>query len=136
METNLSVGRIRLLFVADALPAELVRIIEFLNEQMNPAEVLGVELRQYTGGRHTYASQYLRVEGNPNFVLASDNCYLYRNLAEHKASGTFSKVDQPANIQNQARMIELAGSADRVIPGHDALQFQKFPTEGRIARIK
>ena len=33
-------------------------------------------------------------------------------------------------------MIQLAGSAERVIPGHDALQFQNFPTEGRIARIR
>ncbi len=93
-------------------------------------------IRAYTGARHTYASQYLRVEGNPPFVLASDNCYLYRNLTEHKASATFSGADQPANIKNQARMIELAGSSDRVIPGHDALQFQRFPAEGRIARIK
>jgi hypothetical protein len=53
VEANLAAGRIRMLFVADALPAELVRIIEFLNEQMNPAEVLGVELRQYVGGGHT-----------------------------------------------------------------------------------
>jgi metal-dependent hydrolase (beta-lactamase superfamily II) len=36
----------------------------------------------------------------------------------------------------QERMLEMAGSIDRVIPGHDALQFKKFPTEGRIARIK
>jgi glyoxylase-like metal-dependent hydrolase (beta-lactamase superfamily II) len=93
-------------------------------------------IRAYTGGRHTYASQYLRVEGNPPFVLASDNCYLYRNLAEHKASDTFSKADYPANIKNQERMIQLAGSPDRVIPGHDALQFQRFPTEGRVARIR
>ena len=93
-------------------------------------------IRVYTGARHTYASQYLRVEGNPPFVLASDNCYLYRNLAEHKASATFSEADEPANIKNQQRMIDLAGSADRVVPGHDALQFQKFPTEGRVARIK
>jgi glyoxylase-like metal-dependent hydrolase (beta-lactamase superfamily II) len=93
-------------------------------------------IRAYTGARHTYASQYLRVEGNPNFVLASDNCYLYRNLAEHKASATFSEADQPANIKNQTRMIELAGSADRVVPGHDLLQFQRFPSEGRVARIK
>jgi len=93
-------------------------------------------IRAYTGARHTYASQYIRVEGNPPFVLASDNCYLYRNLAEHKASATFSKDDEPANIRNQGRMIQLAGSADRVVPGHDALQFQKFPTQGRIARIR
>jgi glyoxylase-like metal-dependent hydrolase (beta-lactamase superfamily II) len=93
-------------------------------------------IRAYTGGRHTYASQYIRVQGSPSFVLASDNCYLYRNLAEHKASATFSEADQPANIKNQARMIELAGSPDRVVPGHDALQFQKFQTKGRVATIK
>jgi glyoxylase-like metal-dependent hydrolase (beta-lactamase superfamily II) len=93
-------------------------------------------IRAYTGARHTFASQYIRVEGSPNFVLASDNCYLYRNLAEHKASATFSESDQSANVKNQARMIQLAGSPDRVIPGHDALQFQRFQTQGRIARIK
>ena len=93
-------------------------------------------IRAYTGGRHTYASQYLGVAGNPPIVLASDNCYLYRNLAERKASATFSEADRAANIKNQARMIELAGTSDRVIPGHDALQFQKFPAQGRVARLK
>ena len=93
-------------------------------------------IRAYTGGRHTFASQYLRVEGHPPFVLASDNVYLYRNMIEHKPSATFSESDYPANLTNQKRMIELAGSIDRVIPGHDALQTQKYPTEGRITRIK
>jgi glyoxylase-like metal-dependent hydrolase (beta-lactamase superfamily II) len=94
-------------------------------------------IRVYTGGRHTFASQYLRIAGNPPFVLASDNVYLYRNLAEHKASATFSDADHAANIQNQERMIKLAGgNPDRVIPGHDAAQFQKYPTTGRIAQIK
>src|SRR5690242_799960 len=94
-------------------------------------------IRAYTGARHTYASQYLRVEGNPPFVLASDNCYLYRNLSEHKASATFSDADHAANIRNQERMIQLAGAnSDRVIPGHDALQFQKYSTQGRVAKIK
>lgn len=50
---NLRAGRVRLLFVADALPPDLVRVIEFLNEQMSPAEVLGVELRQYVGAGQT-----------------------------------------------------------------------------------
>jgi hypothetical protein len=45
--------------------------------------------------------------------------------------------DHVANVRNQARMIQLAGgNPDRVIPGHDALQFQKYPTQGRIAKIK
>jgi glyoxylase-like metal-dependent hydrolase (beta-lactamase superfamily II) len=89
-------------------------------------------IRAYIGGRHTYASQYPLVEGTPSFVLASDNTYLYRNLEAHMASATFSDTDHAANIKNQERMIQLAGSIDRVIPGHDALQFQKFPTQGRV----
>ena len=94
-------------------------------------------IRAYTGGHHTFASQYISIEGHPAYVLASDNCYLYRNLAEHKASATFSDADHAANIKNQERMIQLAGgNPDRVIPGHDAAQFQKYPTTGRIARIK
>jgi glyoxylase-like metal-dependent hydrolase (beta-lactamase superfamily II) len=93
-------------------------------------------IRAYTGARHTYASEYLRIDGNPPFVLASDNVYLYRNLAEHKASATFTDIDHAANIAAQSRMIELAGSVNRIIPGHDALQFQKFPTTGHIAKIK
>jgi glyoxylase-like metal-dependent hydrolase (beta-lactamase superfamily II) len=100
----------------------------------------GVEIfpgiRAYTGARHTFASQYLRVDGSPPFVLASDSVYLYRNLAEHKPSATFSEADYPANIRSQERMIQLAGSPDRVVPGHDALQFQQFPTQGRVAKIK
>jgi glyoxylase-like metal-dependent hydrolase (beta-lactamase superfamily II) len=93
-------------------------------------------IRVYTGGRHTYASQYMLVEGNPRFVLASDNACLYRSLIEGKPSATFSEADYPASIAAQKRMIELAGSIDRVVPGHDALQFKKFKTEGRITQIR
>lgn len=108
-----------------------LRLVDGDNVELFPG------IRAYTGGRHTYASQYFRVEGDPPFVLASDNCYLYRNLIEHKASDTFSDADHAANIRNQERMIQLAGgNVDRVIPGHDALQFQKYPTVGRVAKIK
>lgn len=49
VKTNLQAGKVRLVFVADIIPPELRRIVEFLNEQMSPAEVLAVELRQYVG---------------------------------------------------------------------------------------
>ena len=42
-----------MIFVADRIPHELRRIVEFLNQQMDPAEVLAVELRQYTAGETT-----------------------------------------------------------------------------------
>ena len=49
VKINLQVGRIRMLFVADLIPPELRLVVEFLNEQMDRAEVLALELRQYEG---------------------------------------------------------------------------------------
>lgn len=49
VRTNLQIGRLRMIFVADEVPNELKRIVEFLNEQMDPAEVLAVEIRQFVG---------------------------------------------------------------------------------------
>jgi hypothetical protein len=46
-ESNLRAGRMRMLFVADSIPRELQRIIEFLNEQMESADVLGLEIKQF-----------------------------------------------------------------------------------------
>ncbi len=37
------------MFVADEIPRELRRMVEFLNNQMTHTEVLAVEVRQYTG---------------------------------------------------------------------------------------
>lgn len=93
-------------------------------------------IRVYTGARHTYASQYLRVDGAQPYVLASDNAYLFRNIARREASATFTPADREANLAAIDRMISLAGSASRVIPGHDPAQFQRFPTQGRVARIR
>ena len=49
VKTNLQAERIRLVFVADEISTELRRIVEFLNKQMDPAEVLAVEVKQYAG---------------------------------------------------------------------------------------
>lgn len=49
VKTNLQAGKVRLVFVADIIPAELRRIVEFLNVQMDPAEVLALEIKQYVG---------------------------------------------------------------------------------------
>ncbi len=63
VKVNLRAGKVRLLFVADEIPAELQRVVEFLNEQMNPAEVLAVEIRQFMGqGLITFS---VRNETNP-----------------------------------------------------------------------
>jgi len=52
VRTNLQAGKIRLVFVADVIPRELRRIVEFLNEQMSPADVFAVEVKQFAGEGH------------------------------------------------------------------------------------
>lgn len=52
-KTNLQAKKIRLVFVADKIPQELRLIVEFLNRQMDPAEVLAVEIPQYVGASQT-----------------------------------------------------------------------------------
>ena len=48
--TNLDANRLRLLFVADEIPAELERVVKFLNEHTRDnLEVLAVEVKQYPG---------------------------------------------------------------------------------------
>lgn len=49
VKTNLQAGKIRMIFVADAIPSELRRVVEFLNQQMDPAEVLAIEVKQFVG---------------------------------------------------------------------------------------
>jgi hypothetical protein len=50
VKTNLQARKVRMVFVADVISPELRRIVEFLNEQMDPAEVLALEIKQYTAG--------------------------------------------------------------------------------------
>lgn len=107
-----------------------LRLIDGDNREIIPG------IRVFVGARHTFASQYIRVEGNPVFVLASDNCYLYRNLETRTAIPTFDPADADGNVKALDRMLSLAGAPERVVPGHDPLMFKRFPTKGRIAKMK
>lgn len=62
-KTNLQAGRVRLIFVADEIPAELRRVVEFLNQQMYPAEVLAVEIKQYVSQDSSLRTLVPRVLG-------------------------------------------------------------------------
>jgi hypothetical protein len=50
---NLRAGKVRMVFVSDEIPRELRRVVEFLNGQMNPAEVIAIEIKQYLGADGT-----------------------------------------------------------------------------------
>ncbi len=93
----------------------------------------------YTGGRHTYASQYAGVRTAKGVVvLASDNMYMFENLAKHAPIGaTFSPADSVSNLQAQDRMRRIASNPGLIIPGHDPQIFVRFPAPGNgVARIE
>ncbi len=82
---NLHAGKIRMLFVADEIPAELRRIVEFLNEQMDPAEVLAVEIKQYAGQKmRTLVPRVMgQVEKEPTEKKQWDRTSFFKSLAEN-----------------------------------------------------
>jgi hypothetical protein len=49
VDTNLSAGKMRLVFVADSIPLALRRIVEYLNVQMRETQVVAVEIKQFVG---------------------------------------------------------------------------------------
>ena len=93
-------------------------------------------LTVYTGGRHTHASQYVGVRtARGPVVIASDNVYLYENVARHAPIA--QTLDSASNLRAQERMVRLAGGADRVVPGHDVQVFTRFGAAGKgVARIE
>ncbi len=83
----------------------------------------------YTGGKHTYASQYLAVRmGEGIAVVASDNVYLYDNLVRHAPIA--QTLDRVSNLAAQDRMLSLATSPALIVPGHDPYVFVRFPQPG------
>jgi glyoxylase-like metal-dependent hydrolase (beta-lactamase superfamily II) len=82
-------------------------------------------VRVYTGGKHTFESQYVSVQTRAGtVVLASDNAYLYENLEKHLAIA--QTVDAASNLAAQKRMATLAGGLKLIVPGHDPDVFQRF----------
>jgi glyoxylase-like metal-dependent hydrolase (beta-lactamase superfamily II) len=90
----------------------------------------------YTGGKHTYQSQYVGVQtAAGTVVLASDNMYLYENLERHAPIAT--TVDAASNLRAQDRMKQIATRPGFIVPGHDPAVFSKFPNPAPgVAKIQ
>ena len=89
----------------------------------------------YTGGKHTFASQYVGVATRSGTaVIASDNAYLYENLERHIAIS--QTLDAASNLAAQSRMQSIAARPALIVPGHDPQVFTRFKGgTARVARI-
>jgi glyoxylase-like metal-dependent hydrolase (beta-lactamase superfamily II) len=90
----------------------------------------------YTGGKHTFQSQFVGVNTRAGtVVLASDNMYLYENLEKHAPIA--QTLDAASNLRAQDRMKQLAASPRLIVPGHDPAVFEKFPkVSERVVKIE
>lgn len=100
--TNLREGRIRLIFVADEIPASLQRLVEFLNEQMPRIEVLAVEIRQYLAAGNKSGALVPRLIGQTA-----------RAMATKEAPTTPSRRSKPWTIDEVTASAAQAGESER-----------------------
>ncbi len=83
-------------------------------------------IRCYTGGKHTWQSQYVGVQtAGGTAVFASDNVYLYENLDKHLPIA--QTLDAASNLKAQDRIKTLASDSSLVVPGHDPAVFERYP---------
>ena len=108
---KLKTGQVRLVFVADQIPKELRRIIEFLNEHMPDVEVLGVEMPQYVGfglttivpkviGKTSVAEQTKRTSGGQQWDEAS----FFDDLAARKGEAHIKIAHQILDWASQREL--------------------------------
>ena len=90
----------------------------------------------FTGGKHTFASQYATVRTKTGTaVIASDNLYLYENLDTHRPIA--QTLDSLSNLAAQERMMRLASVPRLIVPGHDPAVFVRFDKPGNgVAHIQ
>ena len=93
--TNLAAKNLRLLFVADAIPIELARIVEFLNAQFRDnIEVLAVEVKQFKG-------------------KAKERSTLVPNVIGHTAAPPTKRGASGPNLTREAYLAEFTNPAAR-----------------------
>jgi glyoxylase-like metal-dependent hydrolase (beta-lactamase superfamily II) len=93
-------------------------------------------IRCYTGGKHTWQSQYVGVQtAGGTAVFASDNVYLYENLDKHQPIA--QTLDAASNLKAQDRIKALASDSSLIVPGHDPAVFERYAkiSEG-VVRIR
>jgi hypothetical protein len=105
--TKLRAGEVRLLFVADRIPTELQRIVEFLNERMSPTEILALELKRYAG--QALSTHIPRILGQ------TSEAQLTKATGSPTAGGTRTRItykqDENIFVQQAAQQLGEEGLA-------------------------
>lgn len=103
VESNLEESRLRLIIAADSIRPEVRRMIEYLNTEMENAEVLGLELRVY-GEEDGLVILAPRIVGQTQAIVdrrkGSSNAIIWN---ESKLRESFGQIDE----ESANRLIQL-----------------------------
>jgi hypothetical protein len=137
VQTNLASGRIRLIFVADRVAQELATIIQFLNEQMQYATVLALELRHFSNGAERILA--------PRLIGMTARAAAQRSIvAPAKSSDDWvtNVLSPPAQapvrrfielIQSLGGSTKVAGQSLAIDYGPEAIRVAYLKPTGRLA---
>jgi hypothetical protein len=133
VEENLRLGRIRLILASDKISEELLKIVEFLNGQMERAEILALEIRQFVGpDRRTLVPRVLGLT-----VAAKERKTAAPRLAVPWTAATFlERVRSSTHSEDGAlveALIDWAKAHDLVLVGGRGTRYGAlyFGVEGR-----
>jgi hypothetical protein len=105
VQTKMTAGHVRLVFVADRLAPTLVRIVEFLNQRLDQTEVLGIEVLRHAGadGRQVYEAG---VRGRTSAVPKSKGIVSRRTPEEFYAM--LLELQGPGVVAAVRELVDLA----------------------------
>lgn len=130
VETNLRAGRLRLVFVADLIPDELLRIVEFLNEQMSQAEVFAVEVKQYRADGHDDLVIVPRLLGRTGATAAKSASGGVRRTREEVVAAASADTRKLASLVS-----EFAGEAGLIKEESPMALLLKTPARETLTTI-
>ena len=103
VELRMRSGDVRAIVVADSIPEELQRILEFVNEKMNSVELLGLELQLYA--TEDYKTLVPRVVGRTAHS---------RDRRKRSGGGSWT-IEQVRSAIQETDVPEMVGTYDRLV---------------------
>jgi hypothetical protein len=104
-------GELRLLFIADQVPAELQSIVEFLNNQMTKTEVLAIEVTRYLGGG--FSTHIPRLVGQTADAIQTKAPARASTRRKWDEKQFFAAAEtQPASVQDALRKLCVLAKSD------------------------
>lgn len=115
VHTNLTAGKLRLVFVSDSIPPELRSIIEFLNRQMTETEVIAIEVKQYVDADGQRQTIVPRIIGQSEAARQVKRRPVKRTWTRQSILDVLEERRGPTEAEVARRIFEWAEQSDELV---------------------